>query len=198
MRARFQTEYLLNHKDAFILTSNLALASYTEKVFSEMRNWLTTLDNAKGTEEEIWEANKKKVSKLVNGWLTSELFKLMNEQKVNIDSLKISAEQFADFLKLVYLNTVNSSAAQVILKEIFATGADAETVLEEKDLKQIDEVEVVEVIVLKIIDSNPGPVTDYKNGKEVALQFLIGQGMKETKGKANPEKLKDLFKAKLD
>lgn len=197
MRARFQKEYLLSSKDALILTSSTPLAEYTEKVFSEFKSWLPTLEDVSGSEEEIWEGSKKKVSKLVNGWLTSELFKLMNEEKAGMDRMKISAEQFADFLKLVYLNTVNSTAAQVILKEMFKTGADPETVLEEKDLKQLDDTESLEQVIDKIIEANPGPVADYKGGKEVALQFLIGQGMRETKGKANPAKLKELFTSKL-
>ena len=198
MRRRFQNDYLLPYKDALILTSDPELANYTEHVFTALRNWLPTLEGMDGTEDEIWEQGKKKVSKLINGWLTSELFKLMNEQKVKLSDVKISAQQFADFLKLVYLNMVNSTAAQLILKEMFETGADADTVLEDKDLKQIDDSSSLEETIIKIIDANPGPVADYKGGKEVALQYLIGQGMKETKGKANPEKLKELFKAKLD
>lgn len=196
-RLRFQNEYLLSEKDATIITSDTTLADYTEQVFNSLRAWLPTLDSAEGSEDEIWEAGKKKVSKLINGWLTSELFKLMNEHKTKLADIKISSSQFADFLKLVYLNTVNSSAAQLILKEMFATGDDADTVLEDKDLKQIDDSSSLEDAIVKIIDANPGPVADYKGGKEVALQYLIGQGMKETKGKANPEKLKEMFKAKL-
>ncbi|PJE75647.1 Asp-tRNA(Asn)/Glu-tRNA(Gln) amidotransferase subunit GatB [Candidatus Uhrbacteria bacterium CG10_big_fil_rev_8_21_14_0_10_48_11] len=196
-RARFMEEFSLSNEDAYLLTADPALASFTESVFAEMKEWVTTLDSVEGSAEEIWGHEIKKISKLVGGWLTSELFKLMKESKTTISGVQITASSFANFLKLVYERRANSSAAQIILREMFSTGKDAQTVLEEKDLGQVDDNESLDAVIEKIITANPDPVKDYMNGKENALQYLVGQGMKQTKGKANPEKLRELFKKRL-
>ncbi|MFA5954580.1 MAG: Asp-tRNA(Asn)/Glu-tRNA(Gln) amidotransferase subunit GatB [Patescibacteria group bacterium] len=196
-RARFMEEYAFSKEDAHLLSSDFALAHFTENIFAEIKGWLTTLEGVEGDAEEIWEKEKKKVGKLVSGWLTSELFKLMNEKKLTITDIKITPTAFAGFLKLVFERKVNSSAAQIVLREMFETGKDPETVLEEKDLHQVHDSASLDGVIEKIITANPGPIADYKSGKENALQYLIGQGMKEAKGKANPEKLKEMIKAKL-
>jgi len=196
-KQRFETDYDLSKTDAQILTSESTLAEFTEKIFEDLKNWLPSLDGTEGSVEEIWSKEKKRVSKLVAGWLTSELFKLMNEAKTGINDLKINAEQFANFLKIIYQRTVNSSAAQILLKEMFKTGHDPEIILEEKDLRQVDDNDSLDKTIEEIINANPNTVADYKAGKENALQYLIGQGMKATKGKANPEKLKEIIKSKI-
>lgn len=196
-RARFVNDYEVTEADAFLLTGDTVLADFTDTVFSQLRNWLPTLESVEGDADEIWTKERKRVAKLVSGWLTTELFKLLKTANQEITDLKFTADQFADFLKLVYQNKVNSSAAQVILKEMFDTGADAERVLEEKDLRQIDDSSSLETTIDEIIAANPGVVADFKSGKEAALQFLIGQGMKATKGKANPAKLGEMFRSKL-
>ena len=80
---------------------------------------------------------------------------------------------------------------------MFLTGKDPSAVLEEKDLKQIDDSASLDAVVERVISLNPGPANDYKKGKENALQYLVGQAMKETKGKANPQKLQELFRNQL-
>ena len=103
----------------------------------------------------------------------------------------------AEFLTIVYHNKINSSAAQVLLKEMFLTGQDPHVIMEEKDLGQVEDTASLETVVEKIIAANPGPITYFKNGKENALQYLVGQAMKETKGKANPVKLHEILRSKL-
>ena len=196
-RRRFQAEYALSAEAAALLASDPAMAGYTEKVFSELIAWLSTIEGVEGSAEEILERERPKLGKLVAGWITTELFKLLNEAGQSAADLKITPENFAEFLTIVYQNKINSSAAQILLREMFITGKDPHTVLEEKDLKQIDDSSSLEAVVEKIIKANPGPANDYKNGKESALQYLVGQAMKETKGKANPQKLQELFRSKL-
>lgn len=196
-RKRFQEEYGLTAADAFLLTGDTALATYTEQVFSELRAWLEASDTVSGSKDEIWEAERGKVAKLVSGWMTTELFKLMNESGTNAETLKITPENFAEFLTLVKRAKVNSSAAQVLLKEMFLTGKDPDTVLEEKDLKQIDDSTALDSIVDEVIATNPGPVAEFKRGKAATLQYLVGQAMKASKGKGNPQKFSELFRSKL-
>lgn len=98
---------------------------------------------------------------------------------------------------MVHLGRINSSAAQVVLEEMYETGADPTEVIKNKDLEQVSDAGALEEAVAKVIDANPEPVHDFQNGKEKALQFLIGQVMKEMKGKANPQMLKEIFERKL-
>lgn len=197
MRKRFISEYGLGSQEAFILTDSRPLSAYTEHVFAELKSWLSTLEGVEGTGEEIWEREQKKLAKLVSGWLTTELFKLMNEAGQTIDEVKITPENFAEFLTIIYQNKINSSAAQILLREMFQTGKDPETIIEEKDLHQVDDSASLETTVDKIIATNTSVVGDYKNGKTNAMQYLIGQAMKEMKGKANPAKLQEIFRTKL-
>lgn len=196
-RKRFEDEYGLASTDAFLLTSDRALANFTERVFSELRGWLESVDGVNDDRDGLWEKERPKAAKLVAGWMTTELFKLMNEAQIDIDQCKITPENFAHFLTLIKTSKVNSSAAQVLLKEMFDTGKDPEVVLEEKDLKQIDDSGALDTVVADVIAANPGPVTDFKSGKENALMFLVGQAMKVTKGKGNPAKFQELFREKL-
>ncbi len=98
---------------------------------------------------------------------------------------------------LIFVGEISSSGAQEVLKEMFKTGTDPSQIIESKGLKQVSKEEDLEEIVEKIIKNNPQPVKDYKKGKETALQFLVGQTMKESKGKANPKVANKLLKKKL-
>jgi aspartyl-tRNA(Asn)/glutamyl-tRNA(Gln) amidotransferase subunit B len=103
-------------------------------------------------------------------------------------------------MSIVAQGKINSSVAQTVLAEMVKTGADPEHIISEKNLSQVDDEGEIKKIVEKIISDNPGPVEDFKKGKQNALQFLLGQVMKDTKGKANPkiamEELKKALKGK--
>ena len=111
---------------------------------------------------------------------------------------KIRAENMAELLSLLYKKKINSSAGQQILKEMFS-GADDDPsrIAERLDLAQIDDDSTLEDIVVKVIMSNSKQVEEYKAGKETVLKFLVGQVMKESKGKANPQKVEKILKNKL-
>jgi aspartyl-tRNA(Asn)/glutamyl-tRNA(Gln) amidotransferase subunit B len=196
-KLRLEKEYKVSLVDAKILVEDERVANYFEQVMTEARNWLESLDEALGTSEEIWELNKQRLTKLVTGWLFSELFKLMNESGQSIDEIKITPENFAEFITIVYQKKINSSAAQVLLREMFETGKDPSQIMEEKDLRQIKNADELELVIQKIIKANPKQVEQYKKGKIALMKFFIGLGMKETKGKADPEKLQQLFEAAL-
>ena len=99
---------------------------------------------------------------------------------------------------LIHKNKISSAGAKIVLKEMFLTGADPSNIVEAKNLLQVSDAGQLEKIVREIIDGNPKVMADYKAGKENALQFFIGQGMKQTKGQANPSVLQELFKKILD
>ncbi|MFA6427946.1 MAG: Asp-tRNA(Asn)/Glu-tRNA(Gln) amidotransferase subunit GatB [Candidatus Buchananbacteria bacterium] len=194
---RFQAEYGFNASEAAILTDDKHLSAYTEKTISELQAWLTSLETVSGSQQEIWETNKAKLAKLVSNWLINKLFKLLNEKQLKVQANKITPENFAEFITLIYQNKINSAAAQTILEKMFTTGADPEHILADQDLNQVSDSTELTEIVNKIIAANPGPTNDYKNGKLVAIKFLLGCAMKETKGKANPQVLEELFLQQL-
>ncbi len=199
-RARFMDEYGLMREDATLMTDDPALADYVEEAFSELRAWLMTTGDADGTEEEKWQANKGKLSKLVSGWLLSKLGGLLVDKKMSWLELKtkITPDAFAEFLTLIHEGKINSATAQVILAEMLTTGASPESVLKEKDLGQKSSPDELRPIVESIVNQNPDSVTQYKAGKIQVIKFLLGAVMKATGGKANPqvaeELLKDLMK----
>ena len=196
-RLRFEEEYQLNSVDARMLVEDEAVAGYFEAVISEAREWLEENANTEGVSEEIWQLNRQRLSKLVFGWLTSELFKLMNETGLTILDIKINPENFAEFIVLLYQKKFNSSAGQLILRKMFETGGDPEHIMEEEDLIQVDDTSELEKAVARIINENPEQAAEYKKGKTPLLKFFIGLGMKEMKGKSDPEKLGELFRQKL-
>ena len=196
-RQRFIDEYVLSNVDAAILVEDKHLADYYEKVISEARGWLETLEDQMGTSDEIWERGRSKLTRLTFGWIQAELFKLMNETEQKISEIKITPENFAEFLALIYQRKVNSSAGQILLKKMFETGGDPSDILESENLSQVSDAVELGLVVDKIIKASPAQVEEYKNGKEVLIKYFLGLAMRETKGKADPEVLEELFKEKL-
>ena len=197
---RFMTEYGLSSNDALELVNKKMWADYYEEVMSDLRAWVFKskgLDSKKKKAEELWQEHKDKLSKLAYNWLTSELFGLIGA-KFKIEDLYITAENMAELITLIYEKKINSSAGQTILKEMF-NGADDDPshIAERLDLAQIEDDSTLEGIVIKVIMSNPEQVKEYKSGKAAVLKFFLGLVMKESKGKANPQKAEELLKNKL-
>ena len=196
-RERFAREYGFSTSDARNICDDKYLADYAEAVISELIEWLTSLPETDGTREEIWEKNKEKLSRLVSGWLLSKLGGIMADKKIDIRTLKITPENFAEFLTLLYRNKINSAMGLTLLAEMTESGGDPSQIIEEKGLAQVNDTGTLEAIIAEIIDANPKVVADYKAGKTASVQYLLGQIMKKTKGAANPEAARDLLIKKL-
>jgi aspartyl-tRNA(Asn)/glutamyl-tRNA(Gln) amidotransferase subunit B len=194
-RLRFMKQYGLGPSDVEVIVENKAVADYFEKVVSELRSWLES--EVEGASEEVWEVNRKKLVKLATGWITTELFKLLKENQADITTVKISPENMAEFITLIYRNRVNSSAAQMILAEMFVTGADPTHVMDDKNLGQMEAGEELDKIIALIVESNPEQAAEFRAGKDPVIKYFIGLGMKASKGKANPQDLEKLFREKL-
>jgi len=201
-RIRFIKEYGFTLDEAKILTENRALSYYAEQVISELREWFFSFDKIEEEQrEKIWQENKEKMYKLTASWLINKLAKYLSEAKIkiqtNLSSLnqmlrkeqlfKISPENFAELLCLIYKNKINQTNGQKVLEEMFKTGADPSDIIKEQKLEQVSDESELENLAKKIIENNLKVVEEYKNGKESAMQFLIGQVMRESKGKANPQ-----------
>ena len=196
---RLSKEYGLIADDARILVAQRHWADYYEGIMSDLRAWLfKTKGVAEDTDKaaELWVEHRGKLAKLTFNWLTSELFGLTGTN-FKFEDLKISAENMAELLKMIYRQKINSSAAQTVLKEMYETGGDPSAIAEDKDLAQIDDDSTIEDLVIKVIMTNTAQVEEYKAGKEAVLKYLVGMVMKESKGSANPQKVEQILKQKL-
>ncbi|MFA5130926.1 MAG: Asp-tRNA(Asn)/Glu-tRNA(Gln) amidotransferase subunit GatB [Patescibacteria group bacterium] len=189
-KERFIREYGFSAEIAETLISDKALAHWTENVISELDAWI----EANGDEEERQE---KRLAKTAGNWITSELLKHLNADNKKITDLKITAENFAELISLIYQDKINSSAGQRILEEMYNNGGDPTDIMKLMGLEQMDNTDEIEAAVKKVISSNPVQATDYRGGKTNLLQFFVGQVMAATHGKANPKMVKEILEKLL-
>jgi len=187
--ARFQEEYKLNLDDAIMLASDKDLATYFENVISELQSKTSTKEAG---------ATIGKLIKLTANYIISELRKHFIKTNESIRDIRITPENFAELIGCIGDGKINSSAAQTVLEEMYKGGDnDPSHIIEAKNLGQLSDVSALESVVDIIVAANQQSVEDYKNGKQAAFQFLIGQVMKETKGKANPQIVGETLKKRL-
>ena len=185
-KARFMEQYGFDEVTAEILVSDKKLADYAEQVVSELEAWIIATGDT-------WERQKNKLSKLTSNWLISELFKHLKINNQTIADIKITPENFAELMTLVYQDKINSSAAQKILEVMYAKGGDPTDIMTELGLEQMDDEAALEEIVKEVLTKNEKQTDEYKAGKTTVAQFLVGQVMAVTKGKANPKKVQEML-----
>jgi len=194
-RERFKKEYGLDEKSAEFFVVNKDLGEYFEKVVSEFEEW---------TEEQEKGEIHKKVSKLVANYLITDImwlnqgeFSRQGPHQGGAVAGKITPENFAEFIKMIYKGEISSKVAKTVLLEMFNTGADPSNFVDENNLRQMSDDSGLEKIIKEVISKNPKAVQDYKAGKQNAIQFLAGQVMAQTRGRANPEQTRELLKKLL-
>ena len=160
---RFIKDYKLSNYDAHVLVSDKKHADYFEEAARSG-------------------ADPKKVS----NWLTSELFGLLNTRKETLATCKVTAKSLAELIQLIDKQVISGKIAKEVLPIMVETGKSPESIVKEKGLVQVTDTKFLDEVAKKIIEGNPKSVADYKSGKTAAIGFLVGQMMKETKGKANP------------
>ena len=183
-RLRFVKEYNLKTEQTEFLVSDKNLAEFFERAVSEL-----LADKGQDKRDE-------KIQ-LVFNYLGSDLQGLMKAESVDVKNLKITAENFADFVLMISSGEISSRIAKDLLKEMFLTGLDPRQIIKEKEMSQISGEEELIKTIEQVFLENPKAVDDYKKKGETALQYLIGQAMKKLKGRGNPQILKALFKNKL-
>ncbi len=197
-RRRFIEEFAITIENAKILADDKDLSEFFEQVMSELRAWLLSYGEAEGTEEEVWEQSKAKLSKMASNWMVNKLLPILAKDGKDIVSCQeVTAENFAEFVTLIYQNKINSTIAQQILEKMCHTGKDPSVIIEEDDLGGGAQADELEAMVDTILAANADQVAQYKAGKITVLQFFIGQVMKQTKGQGDPETIKELFEEKL-
>jgi len=183
-RERFKKEYGLDDASVEFFVSNKDLSEYYEQAVSEFDEWL-------GSEGED---PKKKLHKLVANYLITDIKGLLGGKEFIAEDFKITPENFAEFIKMIYKEEISSKVAKAVLLEMFNTGIDPSSFVDENNLRQIsDDSQLIEA-VKEVIENNPKPAEDFRAGKHNALQFLVGQVMAKTRGTARPEKVRELLK----
>jgi len=177
-RARFIADYALNDYNAGLLVEDRAVADYYE----------AAVDAAAG------KADAQAVANLVTG----ELFRLLNETGKRIDEVQVTPEGLAELLGLIGDGTINLNTGKEVLEAMVASGQGARKIVEQRGLAQISDSAALEAIVARVLDENPDQVTKYLEGKVQIVGWLIGQVMKATRGKANPQMVKELLQAQLE
>ena len=137
-------------------------------------------------------------AKTASNFLTGEVAAFLKEEKIQIQDSKLSIDNFVKLLDLLKKGTISNNIAKSLIVEILKTGEDAQALVEKKGLSVISDEASILPIIQKIIASNPEQVAAYKGGKDKLFGFFVGQAMKETKGRANPQLLNKLLKQELE
>jgi aspartyl-tRNA(Asn)/glutamyl-tRNA(Gln) amidotransferase subunit B len=172
-KARFISDYSLKPYDASVLVAEKSSADFFEKV-------------AKGND-----------GKLAANWVTVELFGALNKLGKSIDDSPVSAEALGGLVRLISNQTISGRIAKDVFEEMLTSNKSAESIVEEKGLKQVTDTGAIEKAIDQILAANADKVAEYKSGKEKLFGFFVGQVMKATGGKANPAMLNELLKKKL-
>lgn len=173
-KERFVSQYGLDRNMASVLTSEKSLADYFEKG------------------AELYKDYKK-----LSNWIASELLRYAKELKKEVREL-VEVGKLVKLLQTIDHGRVSSRAAKEVLEEMVKTGKDPDVIIKEKGLEQISDEEELKKIVKKIIEANPKQVEQYKKGKKGIIGFFVGQVMKETRGKANPQLVNKLIQEVLN
>ena len=181
-RDLFMSKYGLSQYDANLLTASKAMADYFEACLKVNNN----------------KARDKKKAKLVSNWLLGDFTRLLHATDTEIDDVKITPGLLVEMLELVDNGTLSGAAAKTVFEEMFASGRRASDIIAEQGLAQIIDVQEIAGVVAQVIINNTQAVADYKKGKEQALTFMVGQVIRETRGRANPAAVNKLLKEKLE
>jgi aspartyl-tRNA(Asn)/glutamyl-tRNA(Gln) amidotransferase subunit B len=200
-RDRFMAEYSLPLYDASLLTSSKGMADYFEEIYRTDSLRAKEISNKARADyfEEIRRTNMPLWVKEINNWLSGEASRIMNANNCDMNEFRrrVSPEKLAGLLVLEAKAVINTATAKIILEEMFNTGKSADDIVREKGLSQISDTGAIEQAVVQVVNSNPQAVSDYRAGKETAIKFLVGQVMKATRGRANPQMVNELLKKKL-
>ena len=176
-KKRFINEFKLSAYEATILVSDIEIAKYFEEVVAKM--------------------GKNKDMKLAVNWITGELFAVLNSKNLEITQSPVSAKNLAILVNLIKNGTISGKIAKTVFELMLKNDEDPQKIVEEKGLKQQSDPEALEELIDKIINNNREKAIEYKQGKEKLFGFFVGQAMKASGGKANPQLINEILKKKL-
>ncbi len=187
MPIKLTEEYIENIKENLPMMPNVRRNLYIEK-YGLSEYDADQITNSKKQADFFDETVKHTDNpKLVANWIMGDLARMLNEQEMEIADIKFTPKDLADMINLNLKGTISSKIAKVVFEEMFNTGKKPDEIIKEKGLVQVSDEGLIKEIVTKVVENNPQSVIDYHAGRDRALGFLVGQVMKETKGKANPQ-----------
>jgi len=172
---RFINEYKLNEMEAATLSSEQELAEYYEEV-------VKVSDDAR----------------LAANWVLTEILRVLKEKNISIEEFSVEPKNIGKLIKLIKANTISSKIAKDVFEILLSENKDPEIIVKEKGLVQITDNSEIEKIVEQVLAENHQSVEDYKAGKSNALKYLVGQSMRLSKGKANPQMINEMILARLE
>ncbi len=173
-RERFMSQYGLPEYDAGVLVADKALSDYFEAAAALATN-----------------------PKAISNWLMTEMLRLLSEQDLEIENVPLTPRALAALVSLVEKKTVNTTTAKEIFAELFEKGGDPDEIVRARGLAQVSDSGAIEEFVDQAMAENPKSVEDYRSGKKAAAQFLVGQVMRLSRGKANPQMVMKMLEEKL-
>ncbi len=174
-KQRFIDDFALPEYDASILTDDLAIADYYEKL-----------------------ANNVKDKKAASNWVMGDVLRTLHENQLTISELKVTPEYLAEIIQLVEQDKISVKIGRKVFEICADSGKNPQVIIKEEGLVQISDTGELEQIVDKILDENPNEVDAYLAGKEKVIGFLVGQIMRASQGKANPKSVNEILKNKLE
>jgi aspartyl-tRNA(Asn)/glutamyl-tRNA(Gln) amidotransferase subunit B len=176
MRERFERQYGLPASDAQTLTASRELAAYYESLVAMVADY-----------------------KVAANWVLGELAAHLNESEVSVADSPVSATQLAELIGRVLDETISSKAAKEVLDALWhRQAASADSIIEARGLKQISDLTAIEAIVDDVLAGNARSVEEFRAGKEKAFNALVGQAMKASRGRANPQQVNEVLRRKLE
>ena len=172
-KTRYMEEYKLSEKDARLLTASKYLSNLFEDAEKICKN-----------------------AKAVANWILSDISRILNEEELEPEHIPFTGAELASLVELIDKGTISSAIGKKVLEEMFvedATTRNPEEIIKVKGWIQISDEGAIREVVMQVLEANPQSIADYKAGKDRALGFLVGQAMKATKGKANPQMLNKMF-----
>ena len=173
-KKRYIEEYDLTEKAANFVTSSKYYSNLFEEAIEICKN-----------------------PKIAGNLIMSDIARILNEREEEPEALKFTGKELGELITLIDKGTISSAIAKKVLEELFNEVKMPSKIIEEKGWVQISDENAIKEVVEKVLSANPQSISDYKAGKDKALGFLVGQAMKETKGKANPQLLNKLFLEEL-
>ena len=171
---RFVNEYKLHEMEAATLSSEQELAEYYEEI-----------------------VNDTKEPRLAANWVLTEVLRVLKEKNISISEFNVTPKNLGKLTKLIQAKTISSKIAKDVFEILLTEDKDPEIIVKEKGLVQITDDSAIEKIVDQVLAENAQSVEDYKNGKSNALKYLVGQAMRLSKGKANPQMINEMILARL-
>ncbi len=172
---RFVNEYKLHEMEAATLSSEQELAEYYEEI-----------------------VNDTKEPRLAANWVLTEVLRVLKEKNISISEFNVTPKNLGKLIKLIQAKTISSKIAKDVFEILLTEDKDPEIIVKEKGLVQITDDSAIEKIVDQVLAENAQSVEDYKNGKSNALKYLVGQAMRLSKGKANPQMINEMILARLE